>query len=179
MKKALFTMLCLCMFFAQAQLYKTDEGSICFDAAKTAIEPIKAEHKKAKMILNEETGEIACLIQIVLFEFPNKLMQEHFNENYLESDKYPKATLVGKITHFTTTDFSKEQKINVVGDFTIHGITRNKTVPVTIVKKGNDYTIKGNFTIILKDFKVKIPKLMFYKIAEDVEVTLQAELKKS
>ncbi|MGY6649188.1 YceI family protein [Wenyingzhuangia sp. IMCC45574] len=179
MKKILFTLLCLSTLLANAQLYKTDKANIRFDAAKTAIEPIKAENKKAKLILNEKTGEIACLIQIAQFEFPNKLMQEHFNENYLESDTYPKATLAGKITNFTSTDFSTAKEVKVVGDFTIHGKKQNKTVPVTIVKKGDTYTINGSFKLILKDYKVKIPKLMFYKIAEDVEVTLNAELKKS
>lgn len=170
---------CLSVFCAQAQVFNTNHACVKFNAAKTAVEPIKAENAQAKLILNEANGEVACLLEITQFSFPNKLMQEHFNENYLESDTYPKATLSGKIKDFTTTDFATEQKVTVEGDFTIHGKKVRKSVPITLIKKGDTYFLKGSFTLELKEFKIKIPKLMFYKITEDVNVTLTAELNKS
>lgn len=172
-------LLCLSSLCTQAQLFKTEQAHIKFDAAKTAVEPITAENTQAKLILNEANGELACLLEVAQFSFPNKLMQEHFNENYLESDKYPKATLVGVIKDFKTADFTTEKEVVVEGDFTIHGKKVKKSIPVTLVKKGNTYHLKGVFTLELKEFKIKIPKIMFYKITEDVEVVLNAELNKS
>ncbi|MGY5355469.1 YceI family protein [Wenyingzhuangia sp. IMCC45467] len=181
MKKSLFYSLIFLLgttfFYGQKNLFKTNNAIVKFDAAKTNIEPIKAENQKAKIVLNTNTGEIACLMNMVDFEFPNKLMQEHFNENYIESEKYPKATFTGRINNFNTLNFNTEQTINVTGNFKIHGQTQQKTVLLKILKEENLYVLTSNFTIQLKDFKIKIPSIMFLKIAEEVEVQLTAKLK--
>lgn len=174
-----FLFLCFGIFptFAQNNIYKTNVAKVNFDAAKSSLEPITAKNKKAKIILNSNTGEIASLMYMTDFDFPNKLMQEHFNENYMESDTYPKATFSGKINNFSTIDFSKEQIINTTGSFKIHGKTQQKTISLTVLKQNNIYKIKGKLTLQLKDFNIKIPSIMFYKIAEEVEVNILAELK--
>ncbi|ANW94778.1 hypothetical protein AXE80_00035 [Wenyingzhuangia fucanilytica] len=164
-------------FYGQQGIYKTENAIIKFDAAKGNIEPIKAENIKAKLILKDSTGEIACLMDMTNFEFPNKLMQEHFNENYIESDQYPKASFSGKIDNFINTDFSKEQTLNLKGEFKIHGVSLTKTIPISVLKLNNTYNIKSNFNLQIKDFDIKIPSIMFYKIAEEVNVNLTAELK--
>lgn len=183
MKKNILYILFLCFgilpVVGQNNIYKTNVAKINFDAAKSSIEPIQAVNVKAKIILNSDTGEIASLMNMSDFSFPNKLMQEHFNENYIESDKYPKATFSGKINDFSTIDFSKEQNITVTGHFKIHGETQKKTIPLTVVKQKNSYNIQGKFMLQLKDFKIKIPSIMFYKIAEEVEVKIQADIKDS
>lgn len=162
--------------YSQTSIYKTETASIQFDVAKTTIEPIKAKNTKAKIILDSKTGEIACLINMIDFSFPNKLMQEHFNENYMESDKYPTATFSGTIEKISEVDFSEEQKVKASGIFTIHGKKHKKEIDLYIQKTNKRFHLKSNFTLQLKDFKIKIPKIMFYKIAEEVEVSLWAEL---
>ena len=165
------------LFYGQKKLYKTDIANIKFDAGKNKIEPINAENEKVKIILNSDTGEIACSMNMSDFSFPNKLMQEHFNENYIESDKYPKATFTGKIDNFSKTDLSSEKTVWVKGTFKIHGNTQTKTTKIKLLKQNNNYVIKSTFILELKDYKIKIPSIMFYKIAEKVNVNLTAELK--
>lgn len=164
-------------FHAQNIIYRTNSSLIKFNAAKSSIEPIKAENKQVKVILNSSTGEIACLMNMINFDFSNKLMQEHFNENYIESDQFPTGTFQGKIENFTNIDFSTEKALKTTGTFKIHGKKHKKTVILKILKKGETYTIKSDFKLQLKDFKIKIPSIMFYKIAEEVEVSLLSELK--
>lgn len=166
------------VFYGQNSLLKNNTTQIQFDAAKSSIEPITAKSSNAKLLLNTLTGEIASLINIADFVFPNKLMQEHFNENYLESDKYPIASFEGMIPNFATTDFSSEQSIQVAGVFTIHGKKQKKNMIFKIEKTAEEYILKSKFSLELKDYKIKIPKVMFYKIAEQVEVSVLSKLKR-
>jgi len=170
--------LCILNLNAQEYIYKTDLATLKFKAAKTSIEPISAINSKSKIILNSTNGEIACLLKIVDFSFANKLMEEHFNENYLESDIYPKASFLGKIENFNNLDFTKEQTTKITGVFKIHGKSKEKTFYTSILKKDKNYILNSNFKLGLKDFGIKIPRIMFYKIAEEVDIVLTSELKK-
>ncbi|MDO3693852.1 YceI family protein [Wenyingzhuangia sp. chi5] len=181
MKKTFFylsVLLSTTFFYAQESIYKTDKAIITFDAAKNNIEPISAKNNQAKIIINTKTGEVASVMSMTDFEFPNKLMQEHFNENYIESDKYPKATFVGVIENFAATDFSSEKTLKVVGTFKIHGVSKKKNIDLKIIKTKEYYTFKSEFKLQLEDFKIKIPSVVFYKIAEEVNVSLVADLNK-
>ncbi len=181
MKQTLFFVF---LFFTSASslhsqnIVKNNNTLVEFDAAKTNIEPIKAKNKKVKLILNTENGEIACLMNMADFSFRNKLMQEHFNENYMESDKYPKATFIGNIENFKALDFKAPQTVNVSGKFTIHGVTKQKTVSLLISQKNNSYILEGNFKLELKNYKIKIPSVMFYKITKNVNIFIKTELNK-
>jgi len=157
-------------------LYQSDNASINFDAGKALVEPIKAVNNKARVVFDVDTGEIACLIQVQDFDFPNKLMQEHFNENYLESNLYPKATFVGKIENFESSNSAFSKTLFVNGVFKIHGVHHKKIIKVNLVYKGGVYYINSDFLLELEEFKIKIPKLMFYKIAEEVSVNFRAKL---
>ncbi len=163
---------------AQTKNYSTQKGIILFDAAKSNIEPIKAENNRVRLILDTNSGKIACLMSIRDFVFKNKLMQEHFNENYLESDKYPKASFIGNIKDFDTFDFTTSPSIFVEGTFTIHGVSQKKTVTLQITQKEDKFMLTGNFSIALKNFNIKIPSVLFYKITEQVEISLTATLNK-
>ncbi len=162
-------------FYSQATLVQTNNAKLTFSAGKNA-EPIKAETNKTKLVLNTENGEIACLVKIVAFNFSNKLMQEHFNENYLESNRYPTATFSGTILNFSSKNIRSSSDFKVKGFFKIHGETHEEIIDLKVTKTKKAYLLSSNFELKLEDFDIKIPKIMFYKIAETVAVSLEAEL---
>jgi polyisoprenoid-binding protein YceI len=110
-------------------------------------------------------------MKITDFQFPNKLMQEHFNENYLESERYPTAKFVGKITE--EVDLSKlgTYPVTAAGNMTIHGVTKPITVKGTIVATATEMKITFAFTVRTEDYKIKVPTLVFNKIAEVIDVS--------
>ncbi|MFA4864578.1 MAG: YceI family protein, partial [Bacteroidales bacterium] len=109
-----------------AQKYMTKNGNIMF-YSETPMETIKAVNEQVNAVLDTQTGDIVCKILIKSFQFPKALMQEHFNENYLESDKFPNSTFKGKITNLSAINFSKGGIYDALieGDMTIHGVTKN------------------------------------------------------
>jgi len=138
--------------------------------SETPLENISGLNKNVTAILNTKSNDIAVKMQVAQFEFPNKLMQEHFNENYLESDKYPVASFTGKIQE--KVDFGKEgtQTITAKGMLNMHGVAKERTLTgkLTITKTGA--TLACDFTVPLTDHKIEIPKLVFEKIAEVITV---------
>ena len=108
-----------------AQKYITKNGYVSF-FGHTPMEDIKADNNQVASILDISTGEIAFQVLIKSFQFEKALMQEHFNENYLESEKFPRSTFSGKITNLSEVNFSKSGKYEatVEGDLLIHGVTK-------------------------------------------------------
>jgi polyisoprenoid-binding protein YceI len=172
MKHLLFFLL-LSFFFLEvsAQKYSAEKTFISF-YSHAAIEDIKAENKKASSIFNSSNGEIVFSIPISEFQFAKSLMQEHFNEKYMESDKFPKATFVGKIENFDLKS-NEPQQANAKGKLTIHGITNEVEIPGTIEKQGNKLSMKSKFIVKLADYHITIPQLLWQNIAEQVEVTAE------
>jgi polyisoprenoid-binding protein YceI len=154
------------------QNIKSETGYVKFFSS-ALIEDITAENQQASAYFNLETGEAVFLIPIVGFMFEKSLMQEHFNENYMESDKYPEAYFKGKISGFSPTQ--AESPVIAEGEMTIHGIKRKIRVPGKIFRSGNSLRMEAIFNVALEDYQVEIPKLMFQKIAEKVEVTTKFE----
>lgn len=155
-----------------AQNIKSETGYVKFFSS-ALIEDITAENQQASAYFNLETGEAVFLIPISGFVFDKSLMQEHFNENYMESDKYPEAYFKGKISGFRPSQ--AESSVIAEGEMTIHGITRKIRVPGKIFRSGNSLRMEAIFNVALEDYQVEIPKLMFQKIAEKVEVTTKFE----
>ena len=116
------------------------------------------------------TRDLAIQMKITDFQFPNKLMQEHFNENYLESERYPTGKFAGKIKE--EVDFSKlgTYPVTAVGNMTIHGVTKPITVKGTIVNTATELKVTFAFTVRTEDYKIEVPTLVFNKIAEVIEV---------
>ncbi|HSF54072.1 MAG TPA: YceI family protein [Algoriphagus sp.] len=135
------------------------------------IEDISAENDEASGIIDLGSGEAVFLIPITGFEFKKSLMKEHFNENYLESEKYPEAHFRGKISGYSPA--SSSSKAVAEGEMTIHGVTKRVKIPGTITKQGGQLILESVFTVVLKDYQVEIPRLMFQNIAEEVEVTVK------
>jgi polyisoprenoid-binding protein YceI len=155
---------------ALGQKYTVEKANVSFFSHAT-IEDIKAENKKTSSIFNSANGEVVFSIPINGFEFEKSLMQEHFNEKYMESDKYPKSIFQGKISGFDS-NASGPQQLTATGKLTIHGVTRDVEIPGTIEKQDNKLVMKSKFIVKLVDYKITIPQLLWQNIAEQVEVTV-------
>jgi polyisoprenoid-binding protein YceI len=163
-----------------AQKYMTKNGNIMF-YSETPMETIQAVNDQVNAALDTQTGDIVFKILIKSFQFPKALMQEHFNENYMESDKFPNSTFKGKITNLSAIDFSKEGTYNAVleGDMTIHGVTKNISEKGTFtVEPGDKIHGKSKFLVTVADYNIRIPGTVINNIAETIEVTVDVELVK-
>jgi polyisoprenoid-binding protein YceI len=154
-----------------AQKYKSDSCYVHF-FSDAPMEDIEATNLDGQSAFDLETGEIVFSIPIKSFEFEKSLMQEHFNENYLESDKYPKATFIGKLTGFSKS-IATRQQATAAGIMKIHGVEQQISVEGELMIRDGFAEIHCQFPIELSDYKVKIPKVVFYNIAEVVDVTIK------
>ncbi len=158
--------------FAQ-QNFMTREGSIQF-FSHTAIEDITALNNQVGSIINAETGEVVITLKMTDFKFEKKLMEEHFNENYVESEKFPKATFKGNITDNAKVDYSKKGVYPVIvnGEMTIHGVSNkiNSEGTVEVIKGG--IVAKTKFMLNPEDYGIVIPQLVRNNIANKMEITV-------
>ena len=142
--------------------------------SKTAMEDILAETNTAVAIFEPQTGHLRVRIVITTFVFPNHLMQEHFNENYVESDKFPKATFKGKVE--TGKDISlstdHEQTLKVSGTLTIHGVSHEISIPATVTVKNGVISATATFKILLADYKIKIPAIASEHINNEISIVV-------
>lgn len=172
--KTLFLILATSLFLsstAAAQNYVTKNGKISF-FSKTDIENISAVNNQVVSVLTPKTASIAFSVLINGFLFKKALMQEHFNENYMESAKYPKASFKGTITDITKVDFTKDGTYNVTvtGDLNIHNVTNKVTVPGIIVIKGGKISANTTFKVKLDDYKISVPKVVEGNISKTIEI---------
>lgn len=173
----------LCFGFTQSNKsdikWFTKTGKITFFSS-TPVEDIKAVNNQVVVAFTQESGSIAAKATIKSFIFKKKLMQEHFNENYMESDKYPNASYLGKIDNIKAVNFSKDStyKVTTSGALTIHGVTKNITTSGTLKVEGNRATINAEFDVLLKDYNIKKPSVVAMKIADKIKVTLNASCDK-
>jgi len=159
-----------------AQKFKSDSSYVHF-FSDAPMEDIEATNIDGQSAFDLESGEIVFSIPIKSFEFEKSLMQEHFNENYLESDVYPKATFIGSVNGI---DFASTMKQNVKteGKMTIHGVEQLLSTEGNILITDGGVEIDAKFPIKLSDYKIKIPKVVFYNIAEVVDVTVKFRYEK-
>lgn len=161
---------------AQNTLYATPVGQTQF-FSETPAENISAINKKTQVILNTTTGEIAVLMTMRDFDFPNELMEEHFNENYIESEKYPKSTFRGKLDQIL--DFSKNgtYDVSATGVFTVHGQSQSRKIEGKVTVDQGSILIATAFEVALADHKIEVPKIVFVKIAQIIQVKTLYNLK--
>jgi polyisoprenoid-binding protein YceI len=154
---------------AQDNVVSTTKGEITFFSG-APLEDIDAKNKHVISMLNTQSLEILVRIPINQFEFQNKLMQQHFNEKYLESDRYPYATFKGKMG--AGTDFSKDgvYDVSAVGVLNLHGVDQKRSLTGKINISKGEINLDTRFNINLADHKIDIPKLVFNKIAERIAV---------
>ncbi|MFT3747419.1 MAG: YceI family protein [Agriterribacter sp.] len=175
MKKQLFILLFMCTGLAtNAQLYITKTGFAGF-YSKTPLEDIKAENNQVVAMIDTEKKQIAFSMLLKSFTFRKELMQEHFNENYVESDKYPRAVFKGSFTG--TVDLQKQQvyNIQVEGTITLHGVDKKISVPATIEMSNGVLSGVAKFQLAPQDFNIKIPSLVSDKIAKLIDVEIKVE----
>ncbi|MBA4197890.1 MAG: YceI family protein [Chitinophaga sp.] len=175
MKKIIFIAFVLFTLTASAQkMYQTRTGKIKFYSS-TPVENIEAINTQVNSRITDN-GQVAFILLIRGFVFKNALMQEHFNENYMDSEKYPKAGFTGMITDLKTIDFTKDgiYKTTVKGDLEIHGVKKNITAPATIEISGGKLSAKSVFKVTITDFGIK-GNYIGEKIAKEIELTVDCK----
>lgn len=162
---------------AIAQKFITRTGQINF-VSQAPIETITAVNKSTACVLDAKSGSIDVVTQIKSFVFEKQLMQEHFNENYMESDKFPKASFKGKITNLQDINFNKDGTYDaqVDGQLSIHGITKDVKEAGKVTISNGKASIKTSFSVLLADYKINIPAAVKDKVAKEVKINLTANL---
>jgi len=146
--------------------------------SQAPLETIEAVNKTAGAVLELSSGVVQAAVLMRGFEFKKALMQEHFNENYVESDKYPKGVFKGTLVNNTAVDYTKDgtYTATVRGTLTLHGVSRHVETPVTLTVRGGRITATAAFTGLLSDYNISIPSLVKDKISNSVRVSLDAVL---
>jgi hypothetical protein len=161
------------VFAVNAQKYMTKNGYIGF-YSHTPMEDIKGDNNQVAGVLDISTGEMVFQALIKSFRFDRALMEEHFNENYMESDKFPKSGFKGKITNLSSVNFSKNgiYDVTVEGDLTIRDATNKISTKGTIEVVTGGLNANSKFNISPEDYKINIPGVVREKIAKNLEVTV-------
>jgi polyisoprenoid-binding protein YceI len=160
---------------AQAQKYMTRTGKVIFFSA-TSVENIEAVNNEAAAALDAGSGELLFQVPIKSFKFEKSLMQEHFNENYMESDKFPKAIFKGNIGKVPDLSKDGSYPVTAKGKLTIHGVTKDVSIPGTLTVKGGAVTSAAKFKVATADYGIKIPSVVATKIAKEIEITVNSVL---
>ncbi len=166
------------MCFAQGK-YFTKTGKIDFDAtAAKSPENIKAVNKSTIMVLDTKTGDMQFLVLMKGFEFSRALMQEHFNENYVESTKFPKAEFKGKIVDNAAVNYTKDgsYKVKVKGKLTMHGVTKDIDSDGVIIIKAGKITATASMVALFADYKISIPTVVSDKVAKSATINITCAL---
>lgn len=176
MKNVLVIALLMSAQLVMGQKYFSKTGKISF-FSQAAIEKIEAHNSSASTVIDLSTGAMEWAVLIQGFAFEKALMQDHFNENYMESATYPKAKFKGRIDNLASVNFSRdgEYAVSVSGQLEIHGVTKPVTAQGTITVKNGAISAKSKLSVLLEDFNIEIPKLVADNIARKVEITVQAD----
>ncbi len=179
MSKSLFLLLIAIALALPAfsQQYITRAGRVHF-FSETPFENIEAVNNEAAAVLDFGRSLLQVIVPIKSFKFEKALMQQHFNDDYLESDQFPKAEFKGRIENIASVNLKKDGSYPVVanGTLSIHGVTRNVRAPGMIVVKGGAPRAEASFMVRCADYNVKIPSVVSRKIAEEIKVSLSAAL---
>jgi len=164
---------------ADSQIYYTKNGSISF-FSKSVLEDIDADNNQVISVLNIETGIVQFSLFNNAFHFQKAKMEEDFNDNYIESNKYPKSTFNGTVTNIKDVNFNKDGSYPVIvnGDLTIHGVTKRITTQSTITINNGNVSATSSFKVLVKDYKINIPAIVSQKIAESIEVKVNCNYQK-
>lgn len=180
MRSLLLSTFILCSVLANAQgKFFTRDGHVKFFSA-TPVENIEADNHKLTCVLDATSMKFEFAALMKSFEFEKPLMEEHFNENYVESTKFPKATFKGSVQGLDGSDMAKlaaGTKVVAKGTMTIHGVSKEVELPATIESKDGGYYISCKFVVVPEDYDIEIPNTVRDNIAKEIEVTVMAQLK--
>jgi polyisoprenoid-binding protein YceI len=179
MKKIIGSIFLLCGIFigkSYGQIYMADSAKVSF-FSKTSAEDIDAKNTICKPIMSVSTGEFDVSLVNTSFDFPKPLMKEHFNEDYMESAKFPKTVFTGKISG--NVDYLEDgtYNVSVTGTMDMHGVKKIITVPGTITVKGGVLFIYAKFNVKIADYGIKLPSFLSMNVADNVDVTVTATMK--
>jgi len=179
MKRITLLILLISAFCTYAQeKFTTNTATINFEASLPLFEEIKAVNRSAVIVLEPKTSNFNCTVLIKDFRFKLDLMQEHFNENYLESDRYPKAVFKGKIANFDVNDINEiEKEYLIKGKLTVHGKSREIEVKALMKKVREGIQIHSDFPILMSDFNISIPNKIASKISSTATTGLIAVMR--
>lgn len=181
MKKSILFVIALIALsqFASAQKYFTKNGTISFDATSPGSpENITADNRTVVCVLDAAKGDIQFKAAMKAFTFERALMQEHFNENYVESTKFPEAKFIGNISNMSSITLDKDGSYpaTVKGKLTLHGETRDvETAGKINVAKGK-ITATASFSVLLSDYKVNVPGVVSDKVSKTAKITVNCGL---
>ena len=162
-----------------AQRLFTRDAKVYFDAtSKNSPEQVEATNKSGTLVLDVATSKVQAAVLMTNFVFEKALMQEHFNENYVESAKFPKATFKGQIDDPAKVSFSKDGNytVSISGDLTMHGITKSVKAPATIVVKGGKVSASTTFEVKLADYDISVPSVVADKLSTQAKITFESTL---
>lgn len=180
MKNLFVCMLCLLMATAlKAQRYYTKSGMINFDATSpSSPEKIEGINRTATCVIDIQAGAIQFAVLMKGFAFERALMEEHFNENYVESAKYPKAEFKGKLKDMENVNLSKDgtYTVKVKGNLTMHGVTKEVETDGKLVVQAGKISAIAEFDVKLSDFSISIPGLVADKVAKVAKIKVSCSL---
>ena len=176
MKKLITFCVLLVSISVFSQTYFTRSGNTDFKASVEAFEPVEAKNTSTTVILKTATGDIAAQLFINAFKFKVALMQEHFNENYMDSNKHPKAVFRGKLIDFNFANSTTEKEYKLTGTLTVRGVKKEINTTAKVILKGDKLFVDAKFTVEPQDFNIDIPSIVRKKIADKINVTLHYEL---
>jgi polyisoprenoid-binding protein YceI len=160
----------------RAQIYKTSEGTISFKS-EAPLEVITATSRKMEGVIDIQAQTFAFSVTIRTFEgFNNGLQRQHFYENYMETNKYPTATFTGKIIEHVDLSIPGTYQVRAKGQLLIHGRTKERIIKTEIVSSGTEMKAKTTFLVPLFDHQIEVPRIVNQKIAQEIQVTVQATL---
>jgi hypothetical protein len=181
MKKIIFAiaMMAGTMNASAQNILFTKTGTINFNSTTTnTVDKVEAVNKSAVCKLNTTTGDLDFAVLIKSFVFSNNLMQQHFNENYMQSDKFPKSSFKGKITNIASVNFAKDGSypVMVEGTMSLHGVDNKIKEKGTITIKGGKASINSTIMMPLAAYKIDIPSVAKDKISKDIRTVINCNL---
>lgn len=161
----------------EEKIFQGNDGHVHF-ISEAPLEIIEASSSALQGVLDTDKGTFAFSVPMKSFEgFNSPLQRVHFNENYLESNRYPKTTFQGRIIEKIDLSVDGEYSVRAKGKLTIHGITKERIIKSKVVVKNDNINIQSRFTVMLEDHDIDIPKIVFQKIAEEIKVDIEINLK--
>jgi polyisoprenoid-binding protein YceI len=180
MKKYIFiAAVALMPMLAKAQVYKTAAGKISF-VSKTSIEEFSANNSQVEAAIAPANNQLQFRVPVNGFVFKSALMQKHFQENYMETSRFQYSNFKGKIKNMAAVNFAQngEYPVEAVGQMTMHGVTKDITVPGKVVVKDGAVTLKANFKIKCSDYQIKIPAASAASVSDDIAIAVDCALAK-
>lgn len=180
--KNMFLLLCATVLFttvSSGQKYFTKTGKINFDATSpSSPEKVQGVNRTVTCVVDTKTGNIQFAVLMKGFEFERALMEEHFNENYVESDKFPKSEFKGAIDNNDKLDYTKDGSYNVTvkGKLTMHGETKDVEASGKLTIQNGKITATADFNVLLGDFKISIPGLVADKVSKTAKISVACSL---